>query len=129
VPPRPALVLIFLFRFTYFMCMVILLACVPNVCLVHTERPEEGVRTPGTGGIDGCELLCGNQTPILCKRSSYLRSHLSHSHLVFCFVCFVLVFETRSLFVLELTKQARLAVQRAPVTVVSPSAGIIILTI
>ena len=41
------------------MCMVILPACVPNVCLVHTERPEEGVRTPGTGGTDGCELLCG----------------------------------------------------------------------
>jgi hypothetical protein len=69
--------------------------------------------------------------PRFCAREAHTYGAISPTPTLFfvLFVCFVLVFETRSLFVLELTKQARLAVQRAPVTVVSPSAGIIILTI
>ena len=33
---------------------------VHHMCAWCPQKPEEGVRSPGTGGTDGCELLCGS---------------------------------------------------------------------
>lgn len=41
-----------------------------RMCAWCPGRPEEGVRYPGTGGIDGCELpvwVLGNQTWVICE--------------------------------------------------------------
>jgi hypothetical protein len=42
------------------MCLGVLLDCMSmhHVCVVFM-RPEESVGSPGTGGIDSCELPCG----------------------------------------------------------------------
>ena len=43
------------------MCMNVLLACL-SVYHMHAwslQKPEEGIRTPGTGVTDGCETPCG----------------------------------------------------------------------
>lgn len=46
------------FKF-YFMCMGILHVCLCSTCAQSTQRPEEGIRTSGTGATDSCESLDG----------------------------------------------------------------------
>lgn len=41
--------------FVYYMCMYV---CIPCVCQVRPQRAEEGVRSPGTGVVDGCKVPC-----------------------------------------------------------------------
>lgn len=40
---------------------------VPHMCVWCPWKPEEGVRTLGTGITDGCEPLCGCREPKLCS--------------------------------------------------------------
>jgi hypothetical protein len=41
--------------------MFCLHACICATCVQYQQKPEkdESVRSPGTGGTDGCEPLCG----------------------------------------------------------------------
>jgi hypothetical protein len=53
------------FLLVLFMCVSVLPACMsaPHVCLVPV-RPEEGVRSLGTGVINGYEPPCGCLGPL-----------------------------------------------------------------
>lgn len=41
--------------------MDILSACVSvcHLCAWHLQRPDKGIRSPGSGITDGCDWLCG----------------------------------------------------------------------
>ena len=63
------------------MCVCVCVrVCVFQACLyVHhlwcLQRPEEGIRSPGTGvRLLGATLCAGNQTQVLCKSSEWLPS-------------------------------------------------------
>ena len=41
------------------MCMGTLYVCLCTMGMQYPQKPEEGIRFPGTGITEGCELLCG----------------------------------------------------------------------
>lgn len=44
----------------YFICLGISLACISlyQVCIQNLEKPGKGIRFPGAGDIDNCEVSC-----------------------------------------------------------------------
>jgi hypothetical protein len=75
--------------------MGVLFACLCAMCVQCCGRPQEGIRSLGTGVIDGCELSCGcwelNPGP-LKEQSVFLTAELSlQSSLIaiYCKVFFI----------------------------------------
>jgi hypothetical protein len=64
-----------------FMCMDVFppYVSVYHWCAWNSRRSEEGILSPGTGVIDGCETPggCGNQTKVFRKSSQCLNQGLT----------------------------------------------------
>ena len=85
-PPK-----IYLFLFYVYECFPACMSVyhIPAQC---PGRPEEGIRSPGTGAVDGCELPCGcwelNVGPLQGQpQLSYWTN--SAVPTLFCFKCYV----------------------------------------
>ena len=61
------------------MCMGVLLPCMSMYCVLAWcwWRPEEAIRSPGTGVTDGCEQLCGcwDSNPNPLKKQPNVPNH------------------------------------------------------